>query len=116
MDILMIGHSRSGKTSYMAGLYKLYGDAPNGFGLWMSDSSKSQKLKHLAANIDKGIYPEGTDIASEYNFWLQYNNSLLVPFIGTTIEVVLYWNQQKILKMLNCWLTELIMQMLLLSF
>ena len=30
MDILMIGHSRSGKTSYMAGLYKLYGDAPNG--------------------------------------------------------------------------------------
>lgn len=80
MDILMIGHSRSGKTSYMAGLYKLYGDDPNGFGLWMSDSSKSQKLKHLAANIDKGIYPEGTDIASEYNFWLQYNNSLLVPF------------------------------------
>ena len=40
----------------------------------------------------------------------------LFRLIGTTIEVVLYWNQQKILKMLNCWLTELIMQMLLLSF
>jgi len=76
----MIGHSRSGKTSYMAGLYKLYGDDPNGFGLWMSDSSKSQKLKTLGANIDKGIYPEGTDIAAEYNFWLQYDNSLLIPF------------------------------------
>lgn len=52
MDILMIGHSRSGKTSYMAGLYKLYGDDPEGFGLWMSDSAKSQKLKKLGANMN----------------------------------------------------------------
>lgn len=80
MNILMIGHSRSGKTSYMAGLYKLYGDDPKGFGLWMSDSSKSKKLKSLGLNIDRGIYPEGTDIAAEYNFWLQYENSLLIPF------------------------------------
>ena len=33
MNILMIGHSQSGKTSYMAGLYKLYGDKAEGFGL-----------------------------------------------------------------------------------
>lgn len=80
MNILMIGHSRSGKTSYMAGLYKLYGDDPNGFGLWMSDSYKKTKLNRLGENIQNGIYPEGTDIASEYNFWLQYDDSLLIPF------------------------------------
>lgn len=80
MKILMIGHSRSGKTSYMAGLYNLYGDDPNGFGLWMSDSTKKQALKRLGDNITKGYYPVGTDIASIYNFWLQYDNSLLIPF------------------------------------
>lgn len=76
----MIGHSGSGKTSYMAGLYKLYGDDPKGFGLWMSDSTKKQNLKRLGNDIEKGKYPGGTDIAEEYNFWLQYDDSLLIPF------------------------------------
>lgn len=80
MNILMIGHSRSGKTSYMAGLYRLYGDDPKGFGLWMSDTTKREKLTKLGINVEKGIYPEGTDIAEEYKFWLQYDNSLLIPF------------------------------------
>lgn len=80
MNILMIGHSGSGKTSYMAGLYKLYGDDPKGFGLWMSDSTKKQNLKRLGNDIEKGKYPGGTDIAEEYKFWLQYDDSLLIPF------------------------------------
>lgn len=80
MKILMIGHSRSGKTSFMAGLYKLYGDDPEGFGLWMSDSSKKANLKKMGDNIARGYYPAGTDIASEYKFWLQYDNELLIPF------------------------------------
>ena len=80
MNILMIGHSQSGKTSYMAGLYKLYGDKKDGFGLWLSDSDKRLKLQKMAENLAKGIYPSGTDIASEYNFWLQHDNSLLIPF------------------------------------
>lgn len=76
----MIGHSGSGKTSYMAGLYKLYGDDPKGFGLWMFDSHKKQNLKRLGHDIEMGTYPGGTDIAEEYNFWLQYDDSLLIPF------------------------------------
>ena len=103
MDILMIGHSRSGKTSYMAGLYKLYGDAPNGFGLWLRILTRAFIQKEPTSHLNI-IF--GCNITIHYLFRL----------IGTTIEVVLYWNQQKILKMLNCWLTELIMQMLLLSF
>jgi len=80
MDILMVGHSRSGKTSYMAGLYKLFGNKPEGFGIRIFDSDKSQNLKLIGDNVVRGIYPNGTDIASEYCFWLQYDNSLLIPF------------------------------------
>ena len=80
MNILMIGHSRSGKTSYMAGLYKQYGDKKDGIGIWTSNSSKRAKLATIANNISKGIYPSGTDISSEYNFWLQINDKLIIPF------------------------------------
>lgn len=80
MDILMIGHSRSGKTSYMAGLYKEFGNKERGIGIWTSDSSKQSKLKRIADNISRGIYPTGTDIASEYDFWLQIDNRLVIPF------------------------------------
>lgn len=80
MNILMIGHSQSGKTSYMAGLYKQYGDEQEGFGLWMSDTNKRERLEKLATNISRGQYPAGTDIARQYEFWLQYDNKLLIPF------------------------------------
>lgn len=80
MNILMIGHSRSGKTSYMAGLYNEFGDKAEGIGIWTSDKSKSKRLKKMADNIFHDIYPAGTDIASKYNFWLQINNSLIIPF------------------------------------
>jgi len=80
MKILTVGHSRSGKTSFMAGLYHQYGDVSEGFGLWMADSSKRDKLIRMGKNVSKGHYPAGTDIASVYNFWLQYDNELLIPF------------------------------------
>ncbi len=80
MNILMVGHSRAGKTSYMAGLYKQFGDEPEGFGLWMSDSNKRDNLIRLADGIMRGYYPNGTDIASQYLFYLQYDNELLIPF------------------------------------
>lgn len=80
MDILMIGHSRSGKTSYMAGLYKEFGDKGKGIGIWTSDSSKKERLERIANNISHGTYPSGTDISSEYNFWLQIDNRLVIPF------------------------------------
>ncbi len=80
MNILMIGHSRSGKTSYMAGLYHQFGDNADGFGLWMTSSPQKANLIQLGKNLTKGVYPDGTDIASVYNFWLQYDDKLLIPF------------------------------------
>lgn len=33
MNILMVGHSGAGKTSFMAGMYKNLGDAQEGYGI-----------------------------------------------------------------------------------
>lgn len=79
MDILMIGHSRSGKTSYMAALYKEYGENSGGYGI-TTTTSERERLSVLANNIAKGYYPKGTDIASEYEFWLKIDNKKIIPF------------------------------------
>lgn len=80
MKILMVGHSQSGKTSYMAGLFKLYGNKSGGFGLWVSNSSKRANLKKLGENIAQDRYPDGTDIESWYKFSLRYDGEYLIPF------------------------------------
>ena len=33
MNILMVGHSRSGKTSFMAGMYRYLGESTEGYGI-----------------------------------------------------------------------------------
>lgn len=80
MNILMVGHSRAGKTSYMAGLYKEFGELNENFGLLMTDSDKRDNLIRLGQAIERGCYPSGTDIASQYQFYLQYDNESLIPF------------------------------------
>jgi hypothetical protein len=76
----MIGHSRSGKTSYMAGLYNQFGDNKDGIGITTYDTSKKAKLKQLGSNLASGVYPKGTDIASEYNFHLMIEGDIIIPF------------------------------------
>lgn len=76
----MVGHSSSGKTSYMAGLYGIFGDDKDGIGITTYDQNKNKRLKKIARNIHLGIYPTGTDIASEYNFHLTINGNSIIPF------------------------------------
>lgn len=76
----MIGHSRSGKTSYMAGLYNQFGDNKDGIGITTYDTSKKAQLKRIGSNLASGVYPKGTDIASEYNFHLMIEGDIIIPF------------------------------------
>ena len=80
MDVLMIGHSRSGKTSYMAGLYSVYGNAKEGYGIVTKNKDKDQQLVTLGENLSYGYYPSQTDIEEEYDFWLTYDGRLIIPF------------------------------------
>lgn len=89
----MIGHSGSGKTTYMAGLFARMEGGVASYSIshamnWSSGFSsvneryKSQKenLERLATNLEKGVYPSGTDIHQEYNFYLKSTGEHSIPF------------------------------------
>lgn len=84
MDILMIGHSGSGKTTYMAGLYSQMKSGVVGFTIdsnfseyyrnnttdcsYSSFIKQEQDLDKIALDLHKGLYPPPTMIRQEYYF------------------------------------------------
>jgi hypothetical protein len=76
----MVGHSGSGKTSFMAGLYKYLGEDKEGYGVSAKKESQKMQLARMANNLTKGIYPAGTDIQSCYEFAFTVFGEELVPF------------------------------------
>ena len=80
MNILMVGHSGAGKTSFMAGMYNYLGDSKDGYGIRATKENQKRQLTRMAKNLDRGIYPAGTDIQQVYNFWLTCNGKDVVPF------------------------------------
>lgn len=93
MNIVMLGHSSAGKTTYMAALYYrmsngLY-DYKMRYDYWANyffkrytknnshytiDESKREEkdLEQISRNISKGIYPPATAIRQEYVFKMRY--------------------------------------------
>lgn len=80
MKILMIGHTGAGKTSFMAGMYKNLGEKTVGYGIHAVKKEQCAQLKRLAENLEKGIYPAGTDIQSNYQFEFKVGNQVIMPF------------------------------------
>ena len=76
----MIGHSRAGKTSFMAGMYKFLGDSNDGYGIRAKDKTQKAQLERLSSLLDNSVYPKGTDIQSEYKFELTVHGEDLIPF------------------------------------
>lgn len=80
MNILMVGHSGAGKTSFMAGMYKYLGDDQEGYGIRAKDSAQKKNLERMAQNLSVGQYPSGTDIQQMYRFELTCAGKDVVPF------------------------------------
>lgn len=80
MNILMVGHSRSGKTSFMAGMYKYLGESKEGYGIRALNSTQKKNLERMAAGLSKNRYPEGTDVQQKYNFALTIDGDDIIPF------------------------------------
>lgn len=81
MKVMMIGFSGSGKTTYMGALYSALNQAwYNGFSLRARRESDHNNFMRIGENLDKGIYPKGTDILQDYNFSLLYNGSEVLDF------------------------------------
>lgn len=68
MNILMVGHSGAGKTSFMAGMYKYLGEDQNGYGICAKRSTQKQQLLRMSDGIERGYYPSGTDVQQCYEF------------------------------------------------
>ena len=80
MNILMVGHSGAGKTSFMAGMYKCVGESIDGYGISAKKENQKNHLKKIADNLVKGHYPAGTDIQNKYEFVFTVDGSELIPF------------------------------------
>ena len=62
MNILMVGHSRSGKTSFMAGMYRYLGECTEGYGISAKKKNQKEQLSKMAFELSKNKYPDGTNI------------------------------------------------------
>lgn len=80
MNVMMIGHSGAGKTTYMAAMYNALYNGIHGFSI-NSESKKLHKQLTLIANkIQEGYYPSATDIHKIYHFNLLYDGEEVLPF------------------------------------
>lgn len=80
MNVMMIGHSGAGKTTYMTAMYELLSNGINGFSIKARDTDLHKRLLVLSNEMKKGRYPAATDIHTEYCFQLQHNRSDVLPF------------------------------------
>ncbi|MEI7676538.1 MAG: hypothetical protein WCJ03_07145 [Bacteroidales bacterium] len=80
IKIVMLGHSRVGKTTYMASLYGAMQQQRNGFKLKAPSNDDHQRLLNLSQIIAKGNYPLGTDQRKEYMFSLLHNDEEVFEF------------------------------------
>lgn len=76
----MVGHSRSGKTSFMAGMYRYLGECTEGYGISAKKKNQKEQLSKMAFELSKNKYPDGTNIQSEYEFSLNVHGEELIPF------------------------------------
>jgi hypothetical protein len=80
MKVMMVGHESSGKTTFMAAMYSLINKGIENYSIVCQDEVKHLNLIKLSSSILSGKYPTGTDIHSEYNFFLRYGSESVINF------------------------------------
>ena len=80
MNILMLGHSGVGKTTYMASMYGMLQRPINGLSIKASNSDDHTRLMKLFESVERGYYPDPTEQRSEYDFSLRYQGRDVIPF------------------------------------
>jgi hypothetical protein len=80
MNIVMLGHSGVGKTTFMASMYNQMQQSTNGFTFTADSNDDHRRLISLARNISVGSYPAGTHQRAQYRFKLCYHGEKVLPF------------------------------------
>ena len=81
VDIVMIGHSKAGKTSYIAAMYEAMTDGPAGFAVRAMRPEDHQALIRRARHLREGTYPVGTDRRNAYELRLTHDGADVFDFV-----------------------------------
>jgi hypothetical protein len=87
LQVVMLGHSGVGKTTYMASVYAAMNNGWfggqrhfDGIGMRAVDPAVHDRLKFLDHQLLNGEFPAGTDVRSEYKFALTFKSGGLFSF------------------------------------
>ncbi|MFF3320732.1 hypothetical protein [Streptomyces sp. NPDC002889] len=80
MDIVMLGHSAAGKTTYVSLMYAAMHGGIEGFGLRAENVSDHRVLSAAAEAVLRGRYPNVSNQRSVFEFVLQYEGQDVFPF------------------------------------
>ena len=80
MDIVMLGHSAAGKTTYVSLMYAAMRDGIQGFALRTEDLHAHRSLTSAAEAVLCGRYPDVSSRRSVFEFVLQYEGRDVFPF------------------------------------
>jgi len=81
MDILMLGQSNAGKTSYVSAMYATMTNGVSGFTVRAERSADHQRLCRNAERMRGGVYPPATDQRSVYNLQLWHAGDRVFDFM-----------------------------------
>jgi hypothetical protein len=80
MQIVMLGHSNAGKTTYMALMYELMHEGYQGFQIRATTPADHAQLLGDARAIRQGDYPPPTSRRQKHNFSLNFQGRPVSDF------------------------------------
>lgn len=80
ITIAMLGHTRAGKTTYMASMYGALQEPVSGFTLRAPATTEHDRLIESAKHIQKGSYPPPSDQRERYDFQLRHHGRVVCDF------------------------------------
>lgn len=81
MDIVMLGNSAAGKTTYVALMYAVMQEGVGGFSVRAEDATQNRGLLRTAEAVLTGHYPDPSDRRSSFDLVLRYDNEDVFPFV-----------------------------------
>ncbi|MBW1597398.1 GTPase domain-containing protein [Streptomyces sp. JJ38] len=80
MDVVMLGGSDAGKTTYVSLMYRWLNDGVGGFSCGTADPRVHAALRTAGDNVLSGIYPRNTQQREVHDLILRYQGSDVLPF------------------------------------
>ncbi|MFJ1592952.1 hypothetical protein ACIOD0_22315 [Kitasatospora albolonga] len=80
MDVVMLGGSNAGKTTYVSLMYRLLTDGAGGFSCGAADPRVHAALKAAGDDVLSGTYPRNTQQREVHDLVLRYRGNDVLPF------------------------------------